>query len=442
MYEPLRYLADASPLPLSCLPNAGLPSVVDGKMHYDLTRTSSPSTSRGSSPSSARARSAGAAAPRRRTWPRSSSAVRGVEPARSAPVLEPAAASIYTSVPFRQDLERAPRRRAHERERVQEVPRGDAARGVGHLRRDGARPDQGGRARPRRVRRLHGGRRGRRHGRAHGAARHPVLRAAHGRHDRGARRTQRRSPGSAGARCSTASTSRRARTRARASTASSRSRASSAPRSSPPASTRRARRAPRSGRCAPRRRIVGARRGPLRAARRGPLHRPARAAAVDRARGVAPRRHRDDRGDPPALDRARRACTRSSGSRTSRSASAPRARQALNSVFLHECARGGPRRRDRAREQDPAARARSTSAAREACLDLIYDRRRDGYDPLIGAPRAVRGRQRARARAVDDLDGPRRRRAARPAHHRREPHTGCPRTSTRRSATGSAPSRS
>ena len=38
MYEPLRYLADASPLPLSCLPNAGLPSVVDGKMHYDLSR--------------------------------------------------------------------------------------------------------------------------------------------------------------------------------------------------------------------------------------------------------------------------------------------------------------------------------------------------------------------------------------------------------------------
>ena len=24
-------------MPISCLPNAGLPSVVDGKMHYDLT---------------------------------------------------------------------------------------------------------------------------------------------------------------------------------------------------------------------------------------------------------------------------------------------------------------------------------------------------------------------------------------------------------------------
>src|ERR1700677_1461497 len=37
MYEPLRTLSDNSPIPLSCLPNAGLPSVVEGKMHYDLT---------------------------------------------------------------------------------------------------------------------------------------------------------------------------------------------------------------------------------------------------------------------------------------------------------------------------------------------------------------------------------------------------------------------
>jgi 5-methyltetrahydrofolate--homocysteine methyltransferase len=37
MGEPLRYLAENSTIPISCLPNAGLPSVVDGKMHYDLT---------------------------------------------------------------------------------------------------------------------------------------------------------------------------------------------------------------------------------------------------------------------------------------------------------------------------------------------------------------------------------------------------------------------
>ncbi|HET9059504.1 MAG TPA: methionine synthase [Acidimicrobiales bacterium] len=37
MGEHLRYLSAHCGVPISCLPNAGLPSVVDGKMHYDLT---------------------------------------------------------------------------------------------------------------------------------------------------------------------------------------------------------------------------------------------------------------------------------------------------------------------------------------------------------------------------------------------------------------------
>ena len=37
MHEHLRYLSQHSRIPISCLPNAGLPSVVDGQMHYDLT---------------------------------------------------------------------------------------------------------------------------------------------------------------------------------------------------------------------------------------------------------------------------------------------------------------------------------------------------------------------------------------------------------------------
>jgi 5-methyltetrahydrofolate--homocysteine methyltransferase len=36
MYEPLRYLSQHSPLPISCIPNAGLPQVIDGEMVYDL----------------------------------------------------------------------------------------------------------------------------------------------------------------------------------------------------------------------------------------------------------------------------------------------------------------------------------------------------------------------------------------------------------------------
>ncbi len=37
MHEHLRHLSEHSRAPISCIPNAGLPSVVDGEMHYDLT---------------------------------------------------------------------------------------------------------------------------------------------------------------------------------------------------------------------------------------------------------------------------------------------------------------------------------------------------------------------------------------------------------------------
>ncbi|CAN5220464.1 methionine synthase [soil metagenome] len=37
MGEHLRHLSHHARMPISCLPNAGLPSVVDGQMHYDLT---------------------------------------------------------------------------------------------------------------------------------------------------------------------------------------------------------------------------------------------------------------------------------------------------------------------------------------------------------------------------------------------------------------------
>ena len=59
----------------------------------------------------------------------------------------------------------------------------------------------------------------------------------------------------------------------------------------------------------------------------------------------------------------------------------PAARQVLNSVFLHECVEAGL---DAAIVH--AARIlplhRIDERAREVCLDLVYDRRRDGYDPL------------------------------------------------------------
>ena len=37
MYEALRHLAEYSRIPISCIPNAGLPQVIDGEMSYDLS---------------------------------------------------------------------------------------------------------------------------------------------------------------------------------------------------------------------------------------------------------------------------------------------------------------------------------------------------------------------------------------------------------------------
>ncbi|MEE1781628.1 methionine synthase, partial [Streptomyces sp. SP17BM10] len=59
----------------------------------------------------------------------------------------------------------------------------------------------------------------------------------------------------------------------------------------------------------------------------------------------------------------------------------PAARQVLNSVFLHECVEAGL---DSAivHAAKILPMARIPDEQREAALDLVYDRRRDGYDPL------------------------------------------------------------
>src|ERR1039458_10243708 len=104
MYEPLRFMADASPLPLSCLPNAGLPSVVDGKMHYDLSPEEL-AEHLGRFVTEFGARAIGGCCG---TTPAHLSsvvgAVRDLTPASLTPQYEAAAASIYSSVPFKQDI--------------------------------------------------------------------------------------------------------------------------------------------------------------------------------------------------------------------------------------------------------------------------------------------------------------------------------------------------
>ena len=64
MHEHLRHLSQHSPLPIRVLPNAGLPRVVDGRTHYDLTPDQLADFHAPLSPSSASASSAAAAARR------------------------------------------------------------------------------------------------------------------------------------------------------------------------------------------------------------------------------------------------------------------------------------------------------------------------------------------------------------------------------------------
>ena len=103
MSEALRHLAGASRMPIACLPNAGLPSVVDGKMHYDLTPDQLAEHLHRFATEFGVSAVGGCCG----TTPEHLAAVvnacAGITPTVRTPVHEPSAASIYTAVPFKQD---------------------------------------------------------------------------------------------------------------------------------------------------------------------------------------------------------------------------------------------------------------------------------------------------------------------------------------------------
>ena len=103
MYEPLRQLSDTAPLPLSCLPNAGLPSVVDGKMHYDLTPDALAEHLSKFVTESGVQVVGGCCGTTPEHLARVVEAVRPLTGAKRTPVLEPAAASIYSATTYHQD---------------------------------------------------------------------------------------------------------------------------------------------------------------------------------------------------------------------------------------------------------------------------------------------------------------------------------------------------
>jgi 5-methyltetrahydrofolate--homocysteine methyltransferase len=103
MGEAVRYLSQRARVPISAQPNAGLPSVVDGAMHYDLTPRELADHMEHFVTDLGVTVVGGCCG----TTPEHMRAVvercRDLVPASRSPVSEPSAASIYSSVPLRQE---------------------------------------------------------------------------------------------------------------------------------------------------------------------------------------------------------------------------------------------------------------------------------------------------------------------------------------------------
>ncbi len=104
MQEHLRYLSQSCPIPISVLPNAGLPSVVDGRTHYDLSPEQLAEFHRRHVAELGIGIVGGCCGTTPEHLRQVVEAVRDLTPARRAPSFEPSLASIYSPVPIAQDL--------------------------------------------------------------------------------------------------------------------------------------------------------------------------------------------------------------------------------------------------------------------------------------------------------------------------------------------------
>ena len=104
MQEHLRYLSHHSPLPISVLPNAGLPSIVDGRTHYDLTPEQLADFHRRHVAELGITVVGGCCGTTPEHLRQVVEAVRDLEPARREPTFEPSVSSIYSPVTIEQDL--------------------------------------------------------------------------------------------------------------------------------------------------------------------------------------------------------------------------------------------------------------------------------------------------------------------------------------------------
>jgi 5-methyltetrahydrofolate--homocysteine methyltransferase len=104
MSEHLRYLVQHARMPIACLPNAGLPSVVDGKMHYDLTPEQLAEHQRRFVTEFGVQVVGGCCGTTVEHIRQLVEAVRGLAPAPRQAQHEAGATSIYSFTPFEQDL--------------------------------------------------------------------------------------------------------------------------------------------------------------------------------------------------------------------------------------------------------------------------------------------------------------------------------------------------
>ncbi len=103
MSEHLRYLSQHSRIPISCIPNAGLPSVVDGHMHYDLTAEQLVEYHTRFVTEYGVTVIGGCCGTTPEMMKQVVDGCSDLTPAKREPLHEPGATSIYDFVPFKQD---------------------------------------------------------------------------------------------------------------------------------------------------------------------------------------------------------------------------------------------------------------------------------------------------------------------------------------------------
>ncbi|MCB0977981.1 MAG: homocysteine S-methyltransferase family protein, partial [Acidimicrobiales bacterium] len=104
MSEHIRHLSQHSRVPISCLPNAGLPSVVDGKMHYDLSAEEMETHQRRFVEELGVQVIGGCCGTTPEFIARLAEMAPNLTPAPRTPVHEPSVTSIYSPVALHQDL--------------------------------------------------------------------------------------------------------------------------------------------------------------------------------------------------------------------------------------------------------------------------------------------------------------------------------------------------